>query len=182
MRKSNFKSAGIGLSIFLSTTALLILQLSGGARLTASSSSEPMSEGVQRGIPPLVPPGGGMNHGQDAHATSLSSRVIGEYPPVEIVEKRDDHTRIWEIVREVETTHPDGSTTLDTIKSYIHEKASGLWYKDAAGNFVPSVAEWRETPEGFVIDRCPYRLAMGKTIGAPARYVVEGNDLLIRPT
>jgi hypothetical protein len=111
----------------------------------------------------------------------VSSRVIAQHPPVEIVEKRDDHTRIWEIVREVETTHPDGSTTVDTVKSYIHEKASGLCYKDATGDYVPSVAEWRETPEGFVIDRCAYRLAMGKTIGTAARYTVEGNGLALRP-
>jgi len=135
-----------------------------------------MTEGVQSatGFQPV-------NHGQDAHATSLSSRVIAEHPPVELVEKRDDHTRIYEIVREVETTHPDGSTTADTVKSYIHEKASGLCYKDATGNYVPSVAEWRETSDGFVIDRCPYRLAMGKTIGTPARYTVEGHDVLLLP-
>ncbi|MDP2896193.1 MAG: LamG-like jellyroll fold domain-containing protein [bacterium] len=176
MKNSNFKSTGIGLSILLSATALLILQLSGGGRLTASSSDEPMNQDLQSGTG-FQP----VNHGQDAHATSLSSRVIAEHPPVELVEKRDDHTRIWEIVREVETTHPDGSTTVDTVKSHIHEKASGLCYKDATGNFVPSVAEWRETPEGFVIDRCPYRLVMGKTIGTSARYTVEGNDLLLRP-
>ncbi|MDP2895343.1 MAG: LamG-like jellyroll fold domain-containing protein [bacterium] len=100
---------------------------------------------------------------------------------MEIVEKRDDHTRVWEIVREVETTHPDGTVTVDTVKSYIHEKGSGLCYKDASGAYVPSVAEWRETRDGFVIDRCPYRLVMGKTIGTSARYTVEGNDLLLRP-
>jgi hypothetical protein len=110
-----------------------------------------------------------------------SSRLIAEHRPIELVEKRDDHTRIWEVAREVEPTHPDGSTTVETVKSYIHEKASGLCYNDTAGNYVPSVAEWRETPDGFVIDRCPYRLAMGKTIGVSARYTVEGNDLLLRP-
>ena len=157
MKRRSLKNTGIALSFLLPASAFLILQLSGTWRLRATSSSEPMAEGLP------------------------SSRLIAEHPPVELVEKRDDHTRIWEIVREVETTHPDGSTTVDTVKSYIHEKASGLCYKDATGAYVPSVAEWRETPEGFVIDRCAYRLAMGKTISVSARYTVEGNDLLLRP-
>jgi len=157
MKNSNFKSRGIRLSILLSATTLLILQLSGGGRVTAGDSDEPVTQPV------------------------VSCRVTAEHPPVEIVEKRDDHTRIWEIVREIEITRPDGSTTLDTIKSYIHEKASGLCYKDASGAYVPSLAEWRETPDGFVIDRCPYGLTMGKSIGVSARYTVEGNDLLLRP-
>jgi len=56
--------------------------------------------------------------------------VIAEYAPVELVELRDDHTRVWEIAREVQTTHPDGSTTVDSVKSHIFEKASGLWFRD----------------------------------------------------
>jgi len=106
----------------------------------------------------------------------LSSRVIAEHPPVELIDRRSDHTRIWEIVREVETTHPDGRTTADTVTSYIHEKGSGLCYKDATGNYIPSVPEWRETPDGFVIDRCAYRLAMAKTIGYGRGSQTEGTD------
>jgi hypothetical protein len=110
----------------------------------------------------------------------VSSRVIAQREPVELVEQRDDHTRVWEIAREVETTHPDGTKTVDTVKSYIHEKGSGLCYWDASGNLVPSVAEWRETPEGFVIDRCGYWLSIGKTIGSGLRYMVDGHELLLR--
>jgi hypothetical protein len=76
------------------------------------------------------------------------NRVIAEHPAVELVERRDDHTRIWQIVREVESTHPDGGTTVDTVRSHIHEKGSGLCYKDGSGDYVPAVAEWRETPDG----------------------------------
>jgi len=98
MRKRNFKNTGIGLSILLSATALLVLQLSGGGGLTASDSDEPMTEAV------------------------VSSRVIAEHPPVELVEKRDDHTRIWEIVREVETIQPRSpvySTDLGFIRGRV---------------------------------------------------------------
>ncbi len=112
---------------------------------------------------------------------SPNVRVIAEHPPIELIERRDDHTRVWEIVREVETIHPDGSTTVDAVKSYIHEKGSGLCYKDASGNYVPAVAEWRETPDGFVIDRCAYGLAIGKKIGAGLGYNVEGHELAMRP-
>jgi len=111
----------------------------------------------------------------------LSVRVVAKYTPVELADLRDDHTRVWEVARELETTHPDGTTTVETVKSYIHEKGSGLCYRDEGGEFVPSVPEWRETPEGFVIDRCAYGLAIAKTIGSGLRYTVEGNDLLLRP-
>ncbi|MDP2896113.1 MAG: right-handed parallel beta-helix repeat-containing protein [bacterium] len=111
-----------------------------------------------------------------------STHLIAEDPPVELVEKRDDHTRVWEIAREVETTHPDGSTTVDTVKSYIHEKASGLCYRDGSGNLVPSVPEWRQTPEGFVIDRCGYRLSVGRTLASSVTYSIDGHRLFLRPS
>ena len=83
---------------------------------------------------------------------------------------------LWEIVKEVETTHLDGSTTVDTVKSYIHEKGSGLCYKDASGSYVPAVAEWRETPDGFVIDRCAYGLAIGRKISMGFHHHAQGTD------
>ncbi len=110
----------------------------------------------------------------------VSSRVIAQRDPGELIEHRDDHTRVWEIEKEVETTHPDGSKTIETLKSHIHEKGSGLCYRDASGKFVPSVAEWRETPDGFVVDRCGYWLSVSKTIGSGLRYIVEGHELLLR--
>ncbi len=128
----------------------------GGGRLTASDSNQEVSEAI------------------------VSSRVIAQHEPVELIEQRDDHTRVWEIAKEVETTHPDSSATVETVKSYIHEKGSGLCYRDASGNFVPCVAEWREVPDGFVIDRCGYWLSVGKSIGSGLRYVVEGHELLLR--
>jgi hypothetical protein len=109
----------------------------------------------------------------------ISSRVIAQRDPVELIEQRDDHTRVWEIEKEVETTQPDGTRTVDTVRSYIHEKGSGLCYRDASGNYVPSVAEWREVPDGFVIDRCGYWLSVGKTIGSGLRYIVDGHELLL---
>jgi hypothetical protein len=156
MKRGKVKKAAISVSVLLTATALLFLQLSGGGRVTASDSDQEVSEGV------------------------LSSRVIAQRDPVELIEQRDDHTRVWEIEKEVETTHPDGSRTVETVKSYIHEKGSGLCYGDASGNFVPSVAEWRETPDGFVIDRCGYWLSVGKSIGAGLRYIVDGHGLLLR--
>jgi hypothetical protein len=143
--------------VFLTASALLVLELCGGGRVTARGSNQEVSEGT------------------------VSSRVIAHHEPIELIEQRDEHTRVWEIAREVEATHPDGSTTVETIKSYVHEKASGLCYRDSSGKFVPSVAEWREVPDGFVIDRCAYGLAIGNSIGPGVRCVVEGNELILRP-
>jgi hypothetical protein len=110
----------------------------------------------------------------------VSSRVIAQREPVELIEQRDDHTRVWQIGREVETTRPDGTRTVDMVKSYVHEKGSGLCYRDASAKFVPSVAEWREVPDGFVVDRCGYWLSVSKTIGSGLRYIVDGHELLLR--
>ena len=129
MKKRNFKKTGIGLSILLSAAPLLILQLSGRWRVTASRSDNPMSEGAQsltgfqlvdhgqacpwaqsaadaRNPTVFAYRGPKAGSARDAHATFLSSRVTAEHPPVKIVEKRDDHTRIWEMVREVERRIP----------------------------------------------------------------------------
>lgn len=112
---------------------------------------------------------------------ALSCRVIAEHPHAELVEKRDDHTRVWEIVREVETTHPDGTVTVDTTKSYIHEKASGLCYKDASGNFVPSVAEFEVLSGGFLANRNNFSVALGDTLGAGVAAEIEGVPVTMRP-
>ncbi len=159
MSARQFRTAAIPTLILLAGGALLVLQLSGGGgRLRAANSS----------LPPTDP--------------DMMTRVIATDPPVELVDERDDHTRVWEIVREVETTHPDGSTSVDTVKSYIHEKASGLCYKDASGSYVPAVAEWRERPDGFVIDRCSYGLSVGRTLGSWVTYTVEGRRAFFRPS
>jgi hypothetical protein len=97
---------------------------------------------------------------------SPSVRVIAEHPPVELIERRDDHTRVWQIVREIETTHPDGQKTVNSVRSHVIEKASGLCYRDGSGSLVPAIPEWRETPDGFVIDRCSYGLSVGRTLSS----------------
>ncbi len=111
----------------------------------------------------------------------MMTRVIATHPPVELVDQRNDHTRVWEIVREVETTHPDVSTTVDAVKSHIHEKASGLCYKDQQGDFVPSEPHWVATPEGFTLEGCRYRLSAPKTLAGPVEYAVNGRVFLFRP-
>jgi hypothetical protein len=158
MKRGKATKAAICVSVLLTATTLLFLQLTGGRRVTASDSDQEVSEGI------------------------VSSRVIAEREPVELIEQRDDHRRVWEIAREVETTHPDGARTVDTVRSYIHEKGSGLCYRDASGSLVPAVPEWRETPEGFVIDRCSYSLCVGKTLGSWVTYSIDGRRVfLARP-
>ncbi len=110
-----------------------------------------------------------------------SSRLLQEHPAVELIHLRDDHTRVWEVAREVETTLPDGRTGVETVKSYMHEKGSGLCYRDAAGKFVPSVPEWQETADGFLIDRCGYGLSVGKTVGSWTTFSTDGRRTFFRP-
>ena len=109
------------------------------------------------------------------------SKVVVEHNPSEIVEKRDDHTRIWEVRREIELVRPGGEKRVDGQNSYIVEKASGLCYRDSQGNFVPSAPEWRETAEGFVTNRCPHSLFVGNTLDSWMAYETGGRQAFLRP-
>ncbi|MDP2895936.1 MAG: right-handed parallel beta-helix repeat-containing protein [bacterium] len=110
-----------------------------------------------------------------------ASTAAADSTTAELVNLRNAYTRVWEVAREVETTLPGGRTAVETVKSRICEKASGLCYKDAAGEWVPSVPEWRETADRFVIDRCGYGLFVGKTVGTGVRYAIYGEDVAFRP-
>jgi len=157
MKRAKFKKAAICVCMSLTATALLILQLSGGGRVTATSSNEPMTDAV------------------------LSSRVIAEHAPVELVDRRDETTRVYEIVREVETTHPDGETSIDLVPSYVIEKSSGLCYRDENGNLRPANPGWEEWGGGFVLREACYDVATGRTLATPLSYTVKGVELLLRP-
>ncbi|MDP2895254.1 MAG: NosD domain-containing protein [bacterium] len=156
MRKRvNCIKSGVCLSISLTATALLILQLSGGGRLTASTSDEPMGEAVP------------------------SSRVIAEHPPVELPEWRDGHTRVWMSLREVELTDASGETEVQEIPGYIAEKANNLMYEEG-GEFRESVAEFEARGGDFAADRNCFQLYVGTDLSKPVRCFADDALLELR--
>ncbi|MDP2897700.1 MAG: right-handed parallel beta-helix repeat-containing protein, partial [bacterium] len=111
----------------------------------------------------------------------LITRVIAEHPAAELPDRRDETTRVWEIIREVETTHPDGSETTDVVASYVIEKGSGLCYRDGQGNLLPASPRWVESGGGFAVTECAYGVSAGTTLATPLSYVVKGRELALRP-
>lgn len=111
----------------------------------------------------------------------LITRVVAEYPAVELPDRRDETTRVWEMIREVETTHPDGSETTDIVASYVIEKGSGLCYRDERGNLLPASPRWVESGGGFAVTECAYGVSAGTTLATPLSYVVKGRELALRP-
>jgi len=113
----------------------------------------------------------------------LSSRVIAEHPPVELVDQRDDHTRVWKVVRDVQVTDPvTGEKRLEQTESLIKEKGCGLCYQDASGNWQPSVIEWETTPSGFQITRAGYVATKGPLSDDRFEYNVRGMSLRFGPS
>ena len=92
---------------------------------------------------------------------SQSEEPAGSAEPVlkdavweEVVELRDDHTRVDNVIQEVEQTDPvTGDVYADTIVRQVHQVGSGLCYRDASGGWVPSVPVWRPGGLGFKMDR-----------------------------
>jgi len=111
----------------------------------------------------------------------VSTRIIAEHPLVEIAEARDLNTRVWQRVKEVEITYPDGRKETDTIISRVLEKGSGICYRDAWGQLLPSVPQWEITATAFAVERCVYGLYAGPTLATPVSYVVQGRELLFTP-
>lgn len=138
--KTALQARGMSVSILLAATAVLLLQLPGGGALTATEPNEAMS----------APP---------ASAPAANSAIA------ELVNLRNAHTRVWEVGREVETTLPHGRTTVETVKSRICEKASGLCYKDADGEWGP------EDPSAVIVSPQP-----GATITGPTAITVHAED------
>jgi hypothetical protein len=155
MKRGKAANAAICVSMLLTATAFLILLSPAGP--TSTGAGTPV---VQLGV---------------------NSRIIAEHPLVEIVEAREFGTRVWERVREVEITYPDGRKERRFAASRVLEKGSGICYRDASGGLVPAVPEWEITMTAFAVERCVYRLYAGATLSTPLTYFVEGSELRFRP-
>jgi hypothetical protein len=117
-----------------------------------------------------------------AEATPTTS-IIAENPVVEVVGERDDHTRVWKVVRDVEVTDPGtGEKRLEQTASLIKEKGSGLCYRDVNGNWQPSVIEWERSASGFQIARAGYLATKGLLSEEPLEYSVSGKGLRFGPS
>jgi hypothetical protein len=158
MKRRSLKNTGIALSFVLPASAFLIIQLSGAWRVTANTSSQPTNESL------------------------VSSRIIAEYPAVEVVSERDDHTRVWNVVRDVEVTDPvTGEKRIEQTESLIKEKGCGVCYQDADGNWQPSLIEWERSASGFQITRAGYVATKGPLSQDPFEYSVGGMVPPVRP-
>ena len=121
--------------------------------------------------------------GEAVPEATPTTSIIAEHPVVEVVEDRDDHTRVWRVVRDMEVTDPGtGEKRLEQTESFIKEKGSGLCYRDALGNWQPSVIEWETIASGFQIARAGYLATKGLFSEEPLEYSVNGKGLRFGPS
>jgi hypothetical protein len=101
----------------------------------------------------------------------------------EDVSKRTQHGREYRFVRTVEYVDPETQETVtDEIVSTVRERGSNLCYRDAGGDWVPTVAEWERDGLGFKMDRNNWQIEVPQTLYSAYNYTVGGKTLAMRPT
>ena len=99
----------------------------------------------------------------------------------EIVSGRNENTRLWEIAKWEQVIDPvTHEPNMVEAKSYIYEKGCGICYKDNGGKWQVTDTMWRQTADGFVMDKASYKLEMGATAGSTLHYWINGTYLLIK--
>ena len=124
----------------------------------------------------------GISEGEiiDNPGVSDSPRILSE-KRTEIVEERNTHQRVWQIVRQVETIHPTTKQAeTEEVASQIVEVGNGLCYKNQNDQWLVSDPTWRPTPDGFIMDTAGYKLEIGKTAGSWLHYTVQGDTTFLR--
>lgn len=112
---------------------------------------------------------------------SDSNSIAGIIDRQEIISARDQNTRVWEITKLVDTEDPDtGEIIQEEVTSYIREKGCGICYKDQNEQWQSTDTTWRETEDGFVMDRAGYALDMGLGVADTLYYLIDDQQLDIR--
>jgi len=107
--------------------------------------------------------------------------IVTVHPWAEVIGARDDHTREWRVVREVQWLDPEtGETVTDETVSTVREVGSNLCYRDGNGDWQPSVTEWLAIEGGFKADRNGYQVYFGTTLETGYTKVVRGKMVRLR--
>ncbi len=112
-------------------------------------------------------------------AITTTAFSAGEW--VELTNLRDSNTRVWQVERDARMRLPGGRLEPERAVSTIIEKASGMHYRDSSGELRVCVPEWREAAEGFVIERCQYKLRVPSALSSAVEFELEGHQMLLRP-
>ncbi|MBN1917078.1 MAG: right-handed parallel beta-helix repeat-containing protein, partial [Verrucomicrobia bacterium] len=125
-----------------------------------------------------------LRSGSEEPANDLAADAVFKAPVwEEVVELRDDHTRVYNVTHEVEYEDPvTGEKCTDTIVSKVREVGSGLCCRDGAGQWVPTIAEWETGGLGFRMKRGSWQIEVPMTLGGAYDYTVGGKTLAMRPT
>ncbi|HBG25799.1 MAG: hypothetical protein A2Y10_14685 [Planctomycetes bacterium GWF2_41_51] len=99
----------------------------------------------------------------------------------ELENQRDKNTRIWEITKQIEKKNPiTNEVNLVEVKSKVIEKGCGICYKDSNNQWQITDTSWRQTENGFVMDKSNYALEIGQTANSILKYTVDSDILNLK--
>ena len=118
--------------------------------------------------------------------TFLGSASIAETAASEkkeILSARDKNSRLWEITKQQEVIDPiTKEPNIVEVKSSIREKGCGICYKDGQGKWQLTDTKWKQTAQGYVINKANYELSIGNTAASYLSYTVDGRVMQLRPS
>ncbi len=101
----------------------------------------------------------------------------------EDVSKRSQHGREYQFVRTVEYVDPETEEVVtEETGSAVRERATDVCYRDAAGDWRPTVAEWETGGLGFKMKENSWQIEVPLTLGSAYEYTVGGKTLAMRPS
>jgi hypothetical protein len=88
--------------------------------------------------------------------------------------QRDKNSRVWEITKWQQVIDPEtNEPNIIEVKSLVREKGCGICYKDCNEQWQITDTSWRQTANGFVMDKANYSLAIGKTANSILKYAID---------
>ncbi|MBN1919277.1 MAG: hypothetical protein JW889_15345, partial [Verrucomicrobia bacterium] len=145
--------------------------------LLRSQSEEPAGSeelGVEERSGGALEPGG--------NVTPLDpAETVAEWQ--EDASKRTQHGREYKVTRTVEWVDPETEEVVtDTVVSTVRERGTNICCKDAADEWVPTVAEWEAGGLGFRMKRNSWQIDVPTMLGSAYDYTVGGRTLTMRPS
>jgi hypothetical protein len=99
----------------------------------------------------------------------------------EQMSQRDKNNRVWEITKWQQVIDPEtNEPNIVEIKSLVREKGCGVCYKDCNDQWQITDASWRQTANGFVMDKANYSLEIGKTANSSLKYTINKEVLNLK--
>jgi hypothetical protein len=88
--------------------------------------------------------------------------------------QRDKNSRVWEITKWQQVIAPEtNEPNIVEIKSLVREKGCGICYIDCNEQWQITDTSWRQTANGFVMDKANYSLEIGQTANSILKYTIN---------